>query len=77
MDLFYATQNESKIYNMRRRLEGINIQIITPKELSLHLEVDDDVELLIALMANNPESIQFYHSIENASIHDQGIWITI
>ena len=32
MKLFYATGNQSKIYNMRRRLAGKNISIVTPAE---------------------------------------------
>ena len=35
------------------------------------------VGVLIALMANNEEAQSFYHSVENASIHDTGIWIDI
>lgn len=35
------------------------------------------VEVIIALMANNEESQNFYKSIENASIHDMGIWIKV
>ena len=33
--------------------------------------------VLIALMANNDEARSFYKSVENASIHDTGIWIDI
>ena len=33
--------------------------------------------LLIALMANNDEAQRFYRNVENASIHDTGIWINI
>lgn len=33
------------------------------------------VGLLIALMANNEEAQRFYSSVENASIHDTGIWM--
>jgi len=35
------------------------------------------VGVLIALMANNDEAQSFYKSVENASIHDTGIWIDI
>lgn len=35
------------------------------------------VGVLIALMANNEEAQRFYRSVENASIHDTGIWIDI
>ena len=34
------------------------------------------VTTLIALMARNDEAQRFYRSIENASIHDEAIWIT-
>ena len=33
--------------------------------------------VLIALMADNDEAQRFYRSIEDASIHDTGIWIDI
>lgn len=36
-----------------------------------------DVGLLIALMANNDEAQRFYNNVENASIHDTGIWMDI
>lgn len=36
-----------------------------------------NVGLLIALMANNDEAKNFYKSVENASMHDTGIWIDI
>ena len=42
MQLLYATSNNSKIYNMRRRLENIPIEIITPKELGIKVNVIED-----------------------------------
>ncbi len=38
---------------------------------------DRGVGVLIALMANNDEAQSFYKSVENASMHDTGIWIDI
>ena len=35
------------------------------------------VGVIVALMANNDEAQRFYKSLENASIHDTGIWIDI
>ena len=35
------------------------------------------VGVLIALMANNEEAQSFYKNVENASMHDTGIWIEI
>ncbi len=36
-----------------------------------------NVGVLIALTANNEEAQRFYQRVENASIHDTGIWIDI
>lgn len=38
---------------------------------------DKNVGLLVALMAHNEESLKFYKSLENARIHDEGIWMDI
>ena len=35
------------------------------------------VSILIALMARNQEAQRFYRSVEDAEIHDEGIWINI
>ena len=38
---------------------------------------EQGVGVLIALTANNKEAQSFYKSVENASMHDTGIWIDI
>ena len=38
---------------------------------------EQGVGVLIALMANNEEAQSFYKKVEDASIHDTGIWIDI
>ena len=38
---------------------------------------EQGVGVLIALMANNDEAQSFYKGVENASMHDTGIWIDI
>ena len=38
---------------------------------------EQGVGVLIALMANNDEAQRFYKNVENASMHDTGIWIDI
>ena len=38
---------------------------------------EQGVGLLIALMANNDEAQNYYKNMEDASIHDTGIWINI
>lgn len=35
------------------------------------------VETLIAIMAHNPEAESFYRAVENASIHDEAVWMEI
>lgn len=35
------------------------------------------VETLIAIMAHNPESVRFYNAIENASVHDEAVWMDL
>lgn len=42
MKLLYATNNNSKIYNMQRRLQGLPIELVTPKDLGIKLEVIED-----------------------------------
>lgn len=39
MKLLYATTNYSKIHNMKRRLEGLPIEIVTPKDLNIDIDV--------------------------------------
>jgi GNAT superfamily N-acetyltransferase len=36
---------------------------------------DKGIHLLIALMAGNDEAQRFYRNIENAAIHDEGVWM--
>ncbi len=38
---------------------------------------EQGVGMLIALMANNEEAQSFYRNVEDASIHDTGIWMEI
>ena len=42
MKLFYATGNTSKIYTMRRRLAGLPVELVTPQDLGLYLDVVED-----------------------------------
>ncbi|MBD5104487.1 MAG: GNAT family N-acetyltransferase [Ruminococcaceae bacterium] len=44
-------------------------------ELRKILKNEYKVDTLIALMARNYEAQKFYRSIENADVHDEGIWI--
>lgn len=46
------------------------------KELRRELK-ERNVETLIAVMAHNPESLSFYRAVENASIHDEAVWMDL
>lgn len=46
------------------------------KELRRELK-DRGMETLIAIMAHNPESVSFYRAVENASIHDEAVWMNL
>lgn len=35
------------------------------------------VQTLIAIMAHNPEAERFYRAVENASIHDEAVWMDL
>ena len=37
--LLYATGNKYKIESMKKRLEGMDIEIISPKELNINIKV--------------------------------------
>lgn len=41
MRLLYATGNESKICNMRYRLMGYDVELVTPRELGIQIDVDE------------------------------------
>ena len=38
----YATGNKYKIESMKKRLEGLDIEIISPKELNINIKVNED-----------------------------------
>lgn len=39
--LFFATKNKFKIQNMRDRLRGINIEVISPYDINIDVEVEE------------------------------------
>lgn len=50
------------------------------KRLLSHLQEElkrKEVDILIAIAASNVESMNFYRSLENTTIQDSGVWITI
>lgn len=42
MKILYATQNAAKVHNMRRRLASTDIEIVTPADLNLYVDVVED-----------------------------------
>ncbi len=42
MKLLYATNNNSKIYNMKRRLGNLPVEIVSPKDLNIKLNVAEN-----------------------------------
>jgi 8-oxo-dGTP diphosphatase len=47
MKLLYATSNNGKVYNMRRRLRDLPIEIVVPENLGIKLEINEDGETTI------------------------------
>ena len=45
--LLYATGNKYKIESMRKRLEGMDIEVISPKELNINIKVNEDGKTVI------------------------------
>ena len=40
--LFYATNNKSKLHNMRFRLQNYPIEVLCPDDLNIHIEVEEN-----------------------------------
>lgn len=40
--LFYATNNQSKLHNMRYRLRNDPVEVLCPDDLSLHIEIEEN-----------------------------------
>ncbi len=62
MKLLYATSNYTKINNMKRILENTDIEIITPKDLSIFIEVEEDG---ITATDNAIKKAQAYYNVTN------------
>lgn len=74
MKLFYATGNQSKIYNMRRRLAGKNISIVTPAEVSIKIDVEEDGKTPIENALKKARS--YYAKVQMPTIAgDSGLYI--
>ncbi|MEA4812204.1 MAG: GNAT family N-acetyltransferase [Anaerolineaceae bacterium] len=56
------------------RHQGVAQALLRQYIRELHLK---GIEQLIAIIAHNEEALRFYHSIENAKIGDQALWLEI
>ncbi len=45
--LFYATKNKFKIQSMKNRLIGLDIEIVTPYDLNINIDVNEDGKSVI------------------------------
>lgn len=45
--LFYATGNEYKVQSMKDRLKGLDIEIISPKDLNININVDENGKTVV------------------------------
>ncbi len=60
MKILYATGNNSKLYNMRRRLERTGIEVISPRDLNLSIDVVEDGK---TTLENAIKKAQAYYEI--------------
>lgn len=72
--LLYATHNHSKIYNMKRRLEGLPIEIVTPKDLGIQLEIVEDGQSAIVNAIKKAQAYFEYTHIPTIGA-DSGLYI--
>ena len=72
--LLYATNNNSKVYNMHRILENIPIEIITPKDLGIKVDVIEDGESAVENAIK--KAIAYYEETKIPTIAgDSGLFI--
>ena len=45
--LFYATKNKFKVQSMKNRLNGFDIEIITPYDLNIDIDIEEDGNTVI------------------------------
>lgn len=74
MKLLYATNNKSKVYNMKRRLKGLPIELITPSDLNIKLDVNEDG--LTASANALKKALAYYETTKLPTIAgDSGLYI--
>ena len=74
MKILYATQNAAKVRNMRRRLADTDICILTPDDLGLHIEIEED-GASVAENAMKKAEAYAQHTTLPVLAADSGLWI--
>jgi len=60
MEIFYATTNAGKIYNLRRIVRDLPLEIVTPGDLGIKLEVEEDGDTAVE---NAAKKARAYHEL--------------
>jgi inosine/xanthosine triphosphate pyrophosphatase family protein len=74
MKILYATQNAAKVRNMRRRLAGTGVEIVTPDDLNLHIEIEEDGSSVAENAMKKAEAYALEVSLPVLAA-DSGLWI--
>lgn len=73
--LFYATNNKSKLHNMRFRLQDYTIEVLCPDDLNIHIEVDENGKTAVENALH--KASEYYKVVQIPTIAgDSGVAIT-
>lgn len=75
INLFYATNNKSKLHNMRFRLRNYPIEVLCPDDLNLHIEVEESGSTAVENALH--KASEYYRVVELPTIAgDSGVVLT-
>ena len=73
--LFYATNNKSKLHNMRFRLQNYPIEVLCPDDLNLHIEVEENGSTAVENALH--KATEYYKKVQLPTIAgDSGVVLT-
>lgn len=73
--LFYATNNKSKLHNMRFRLQNCPIEVLCPDDLNLHIEVEENGSTAVENVLH--KASEYYKKVQLPTIAaDSGVALT-
>ena len=73
--LFYATNNKSKLHNMRFRLRNYPIEVLCPDDLNLHIEVEENGSTAVENALH--KATEYYKKVQLPTIAgDSGVVLT-